>query len=38
MLIDDVATTCSTLNETAKALLAAGARRVDALVFARTLE
>ncbi len=37
ILIDDVVTTGATLEEAARTLLAAGARRVDALVFAQTL-
>ncbi|MBG0777269.1 MAG: ComF family protein [Desulfovibrionaceae bacterium] len=36
LVVDDVATTCSTLHETARTLLRAGAARVDALVLART--
>lgn len=36
LLIDDVMTTGATLDMAAQVLLAAGARRVDALVFART--
>lgn len=35
LLIDDVATTCATLNECAKVLLAGGAKEVSALVLAR---
>ncbi|MEY2611812.1 MAG: Phosphoribosyl transferase domain, partial [Planctomycetota bacterium] len=35
LLIDDVMTSGATLQEAAKALRAAGARRVDAVVFAR---
>jgi ComF family protein len=37
LLIDDVGTTGATLEECAKALLAAGARSVEGLVFARDL-
>ncbi len=37
VLIDDVTTTGATLNAAARALLRAGARRVDALVFARVV-
>ena len=37
LLVDDVATTCSTLNACAAALKAAGAKRVTGLVFARDL-
>lgn len=37
LLIDDVATTGSTLNACARAALAGGARAVDALVFARVV-
>lgn len=36
LLVDDVTTTGATLDAAAQALLAAGAARVDALVFART--
>lgn len=36
LLVDDVVTTGATLDAAAQALLAAGAARVDALVFART--
>lgn len=37
LLIDDVATTGSTLNACARAALAGGARSVDALIFARVV-
>jgi ComF family protein len=37
VLVDDVMTTGATLNAAARALLRAGARRVDALVFARVV-
>jgi ComF family protein len=37
VLIDDVTTTGATLNAAARALLRAGARRVDVLVFARVV-
>ncbi len=37
LLVDDVATTGATLNAAARALLRAGARRVDVLVFARVV-
>lgn len=36
LLVDDVTTTGATLTECAKVLKAAGANRVDAVVFART--
>lgn len=36
-LIDDVTTTCATLSAAAQALLQAGAREVNAIVFARAL-
>jgi predicted amidophosphoribosyltransferase len=37
VLVDDVATSGATLNAAARALLRAGAERVDALVFARVV-
>ena len=37
LLVDDVITTGATLSSAAKALRAAGARRVDAVVFAQTI-
>lgn len=37
VLVDDVATSGATLNAASRALLRAGARRVDALVFARVV-
>ncbi len=37
VLVDDVMTTGATLNAAARALLRAGARRVDVLVFARVV-
>ena len=37
VLIDDVMTTGATLNAAARVLLCAGAKRVDALVFARVV-
>ena len=36
ILVDDIVTTCSTLDSAARALLAAGVQRVDALAIART--
>ncbi|MGC1108537.1 MAG: phosphoribosyltransferase family protein, partial [Methylovirgula sp.] len=36
-LVDDVTTTGATLNAAARALLRAGAQRVDVLVFARVV-
>ena len=37
LLVDDVLTTGSTLNAASRALLRAGARSVDVLVFARVV-
>ncbi|MBV4396297.1 ComF family protein [Advenella alkanexedens] len=36
ILVDDIVTTCSTLDSATRALLAAGVQRVDALAIART--
>jgi predicted amidophosphoribosyltransferase len=37
VLVDDVMTSGATINAASRALLRAGARQVDALVFARTV-
>jgi predicted amidophosphoribosyltransferase len=37
VLVDDVLTTGSTINAASRALLRAGAQRVDVLVFARVV-
>jgi predicted amidophosphoribosyltransferase len=38
LLVDDIATTCATLEEAASALKQSGASRIDAAVLARTPE